>query len=461
MRQELDRKSERASGTNREMSSREATERRMVKCDQNRSCAVIKGGIKMDANMNIVYERCCGIDVHKDEIACYLITGQKRFTARRYGTLTKDLQEMTEWLKSEKCEMVAMESTGSYWKPLYNVFEMGGINAMVVNAQHMKAIPGRKTDKNDARWIAKLLRHGLLKASFIPDREQGEYRELTRYRNSRIEERAREKNRLQKMHEGANIKLSSHVSKITGVSSIRLLELAMGDEELTVDKIEQVRDNKCKSSAEEFLDALTGVITPLQRELFAQVLKTINEQSEQIERIEGLIKRYTTEAYDEAAKAIEVIPGVGRISAEQIIAEIGTDMSRFPSAGHLCAWAGVAPGNNESAGKRKKGKSLNGNKTLKKTLTQCANNARNNRNTFFHAQFQRLVVRTGKNKAKGAVAHSILIAIYHVLSGKQFVDLGADYYTQFNREKKIKSHLKQLQKLGWEPDSPDSASQAA
>jgi len=190
--------------------------------------------------------------------------------------VTKDLQEMTKWLKSEECEMVAMESTGSYWKPLYNIFEICGIKAMVVNAQHMKAIPGRKTDKNDARWIAKLLRHGLLKASFIPDREQREYRELTRYRNSRIEERAREKNRLQKMLEGANIKLSSHVSKITGVSSIRLLELAMGDDELTVDKIQQVRDKKCKSSAEEFLDALTGVITPLQRELFAQVLKTIN-----------------------------------------------------------------------------------------------------------------------------------------------------------------------------------------
>jgi transposase len=415
----------------------------------------------MDASMSIVYERCCGIDVHKDEITCYLITGQKRCISRTYGTLTKDLKEMSKWLESENCEMVAMESTGSYWKPLYNIFEMEGIKAMVVNAQHMRAIPGRKTDKNDARWIAKLLRHGLLKASFIPDREQREYRELTRYRNSRIEERAREKNRLQKMLEGANIKLSSHVSMIAGISSLRLLELAMGEDELTVEKITQVRDTRCKSSAEEFLDALTGVITPLQRELFAQVLKTINEQTVQIERIEALIKKHTTVAYDEAARAIEAIPGIGRISAEQIIAEIGTDMSRFPTAGHLCAWAGVAPGNNESAGKRKKGKSLKGNKTLKKTLTQSAGNAKNNKNTFFHAQFQRLVVRLGKNKSKGAVAHSMMIAIYHVLSGKQFVDLGADYYTQFNREKKIKSHLKQLQKLGWIPESPEKDSQAA
>ena len=411
----------------------------------------------MDADMNVVYERCCGIDVHKDEIECYLFIGRNKSASRKYGTLTKDLQEMAGWLKSENCEMVAMESTGSYWKPLYNVFEMEGLAAMVVNARHMKTIPGRKTDKNDAQWIAKLLRHGLLKASFIPDREQREYRELTRYRNSRIEERAREKNRLQKMLEGANIKLSSHVSEITGLSAVRLLELVMGDDDLTVGKIEQLRHGRCKSSAEEFLDALTGVITPLQRELFAQVLKTIREQTVQIERIEALIKKHTTAVYDEAAKAIEAIPGIGRISAEQIIAEIGTDMTRFPSAGHLCAWAGIAPGNNESAGKRKKGKMRAGNKTLKKTLIHCAGNAKNNKNTFFYAQFQRLVVRLGKNKSKGAVAHSMLIAIYHVLSGKQYVDLGAEYYTQFNREKKIKSHLKQLQKLGWLPESPTAA----
>ena len=192
----------------------------------------------------------------------------------------------------------------------------------------------------------------------------------------------------------------------------------------------------------------------MQRELFAEVLKTIFEQTKQIERVEALIQAYTTEEYDRAAKALEAIPGIGRNSAEQIIAEIGTDMSRFPNAANLCAWAGVAPSNNESAGKRKKGKTRKGNKTLKKTLTQCANNAILNHESFFYAQYQRLVVRLGKNKAKCAVAHSILIAVYHVLSGKEFVNLGADYYTQFNREKKIKSHLKQLQKLGWVPESP-------
>ena len=320
----------------------------------------------MTGNLNIVYERCCGIDVHKQEIVCCLITGQNKAETRKYGTLTKELREMTDWLKSEGCQIVAMESTGSYWKPLYNIFELEGMEAIIVNAQHMKTIPGRKTDVNDAQWIAKLLRHGLLRASFIPDREQREYRELTRYRNSRIEERAREKNRLQKMLEGANIKLSSHVSKITNQTALRLLNLALGDEELTLEKIDDARSKRCKSSAEEFLDALTGVITPLQRELFAQVLQTIEEQTMQIERINELIQAHTSQAYDQAAQALLPIPGIARQSAESIIAEIGVDMLRFPTAGHLCAWAGVAPGNNESAGKRKKGKARRGNKTLKK-----------------------------------------------------------------------------------------------
>ena len=410
----------------------------------------------MTASMEVVYERCCGIDVHKKEIVCCLITGQNKTQTKKFGTLTKDLQALTCWLLDNNCQMIAMESTGSYWKPLYNIFEMEALESIVVNAQHMKTIPGRKTDVNDAQWIAKLLRHGLLKASFIPDRHQREYRELVRYRTSRVEERAREKNRLQKMLEGANIKLSNVVSSIVGVSALTLLEMAIAGQELSLESVDKVRHGHCKSSSEEFLDALTGIITPLQRELFTQVLRTIREQSSQIERIEALIKAHTTQEYDNAAKALEPIPGIARQSAESILAEIGTDMSRFPTSGHLCAWAGIAPGNNESGGKRKKSKSRQGNKALKKTLVQCANNAILCKKGFFFAQYQRLVVRLGKNKAKVAVAHSMLIAIYHVLSGKCFVDLGSDYYTQFNRDKKIKSYLKQLEKLGWKQNSPDS-----
>ncbi len=213
----------------------------------------------MEANMEVVYERVCGIDVHKKEIVACLITGQRKAVTKKFGTLTKELREMAAWLKEERGQIIAMESTGSYWKPLYNIFELEGMEAMVVNAQHMRAIPGRKTDVNDAQWIAKLLRHGLLKASFIPDKEQREYRELTRYRNSRIEERARENNRLQKMLEGANIKLSDKISDITSQSANNLIRLVIEQEELSAEQVANARHNRCKSSVEEFLDAMTGI----------------------------------------------------------------------------------------------------------------------------------------------------------------------------------------------------------
>ena len=411
----------------------------------------------MDVNMEVVYERCCGIDVHKAEIVATVITGQHRMVTRNFGAFTEDLRDLAAWIKAEGCQMVAMESTGSYWKPLYNVFEIEGIKAMVVNSYHARTIPGYKTDKRDSRRLAKLLRHGLLQASFIPDKDQREFRELTRYRNSRIEERARELNRLQKMLEGANIKLGNVVSEITGDTATRLIKLAVSHESLTKEQIAEARDPKCKASVEEFQKALAGIVSPLQRELFAEVLRIIDEQTRQIERIEAMIQKYTTEAYDQAAKAIDPIPGIGRISAEAIIAEIGVDMSKFPTAGHLCAWAGVAPGDNESGGRRKSGKTRKGNRTLKKTLIQCATSAVNNKDSFACAQYQRLVVRKGRNKAIVAVAHSLLIAIYHVLSGNDFRDLGADYYTKFNKEKKIKSLIKQLQKLGVENPCPDLA----
>jgi transposase len=350
--------------------------------------------------------------------------------------------------------MVAMESAGSYRKPLYNIFEQEGIGAMVVNAQHMKAIPGRKTDVNDAQWIAKLLRRGLLKASFVPGKGQREFRELTRYRNSRIEERARETNRLQKMLEGANIKLGNKVSDITSRSASNLIKLAVQGGEPTLEQIEGARNANCKSSAEELMDALTGIVSPLQRELFAEALRVIDEQTRQIGRVEAMIQKHVSEEYEAAVEALDAMPGIGRVSAEQIVAEIGADMSQFPTAAHLCSWAGLSPGNNESAGKRKSGKTHKGNKTLKKTLVQCAASAVNKKDSFFSAQYQRLVVRKGRNKAVVAVAHSMLTAIYHVLSGGEFRDLGADYYTRFNKEKKILSLLKQLKKLDWEPPCP-------
>ncbi len=403
--------------------------------------------------MQVIYERCCGIDVHKKVIVATLKMGRKVET-RQFGTYTTNLRDMTSWLKSNGCQKVAMESTGSYWKPLYNVFEMEEISAIVVNAQHMKAVPGRKTDVKDSEWIADLLQHGLLKASFIPGREQRELRELTRYRKSRIEERAREINRLQKVLEGANIKLGSATRNIMGVSAQRLLALVLSDEEVTLEAVASRRDAMMKASTEELFAALLGVMTPLQKELLGEMLRIIREQTVQIERIDKLIEKHMCTEYAQAAEALDSLPGIGLVSAQQIIAEMGIDMTRFPSVQHLCSWAGVCPGNNESAGKAKSGRTNKANQTLRSTLVECAHAATRVKSSFFSAQYQRLAVRRGKNKATVAVAHSMLIAIYHVLNGQPFHDLGSSYYTQFNRDRKIDLHLKQLKNLGWQPPAP-------
>ena len=395
----------------------------------------------------VYYERCAGIDVHKNLLVVCLRIGRKT-EVREFGALTHEIREMIVWLKENGCQMVAMESTGSYWKPLYNIFEQEGLPAMVCNAYHIKNVPGRKTDVNDAQWIAKCLSQGLLNPSFVPDREQRELRDMTRFRKSQIDERSRNLNRLQKFLEGANIKLGSWVSEIEGKTATELLELVIGKPDFTVDDVSTCMRRGMKATAKELFLSLEGSITPTQREFFAHVMAVIREQTVQIEKTDAMIQRSLSENYKAAVEALDAIPGIGKVSAEQIIAETGIDMSHFRNQHSLSKWAGVCPGSNESAGKRKSGKTSPGNKTLKSTLTQCAQSAKKNKNSFFSAQYSRLVSHRGKNRATMAVAHSLLIAIYFVLNGCVFKDLGADYYTQFNREKKINSHIKQLSKLG-------------
>ena len=399
--------------------------------------------------MEVKYERCCGIDVHKKMIVACLIRGGKQ-ELRKFGTATKELRELSTWLLEAGCQMIAMESTASYWKPLYNIFELSGLDAMVVNAQHMKALPGRKTDIKDAEWIADLLRHGLLKASYIPDREQRELREIARYRKSLIDERSREINRLQKMLEGANVKLSSVVSAITGKSSRRLLDTIIQDKKLEEEEILTLLHPSMHGKLSEIMAAVDGVVSPLQRRLLRNILDHIDDMTRRIEDMDKLIRDCLNE-YEAAIAALDEIPGIGRIGAETILAEIGLDMSRFPTAAHLCSWAGVAPGNHESAGKRKSGKTTHGNKALKAMLAQCAKAAQKVKGSFFSSQYQRIAVRRGSNRATIAVAHSMLIAIYHMLkTGSAYRELGSEYYNQFNQEKKIQSYLKKLSALGWE-----------
>ena len=285
--------------------------------------------VSVDSN-EVIYERCAGIDVHKKMIVVALRIGRKTQT-RQFGTLTHELREMVSWLMENEVQMVAMESTGSYWKPLYNIFEIEGLPAIVVNAHHVKTVPGRKTDVLDAEWIARLLSQGLLRASFVPDREQRELRELTRFRKAQIEERARNLNRLQKMLEGANIKLGDFVSDIDGKSATQFLELVIGKPDFTAEDVKERMHGGLKSSPEELFASLTGIITELQRELFTHVMGIIKEQTAQIEHTNSLINAHIGQEYASAAKALTVIPGIAITSAQQIIAETGHDMSRFPS----------------------------------------------------------------------------------------------------------------------------------
>ena len=405
--------------------------------------------------MEKVYDKCCGIDVHKKLIVACFKCGSRQ-EIREFGATTREILELADWLSGGECEMTAMESTASYWKPLYNILESSGLNAMVVNARHMKAVPGRKTDVKDAEWIADLLQHGLLQASYIPDKDQRELRELVRYRKSLVGERTRELNRLQKMLEGANIKLSGTVSDINGKSARRILEVVLTGESFDSAMYDEMYGkniiaHNLKATKEQIIDDLNGVMSPLQRRMMKELLTHLDELNIHIRNLDDEIDNFMKPEEKQAAEAIHDVTGIGNTSAQAIISVIGTDMGRFPTDAHISSWAGLCPGDNESAGKRKSGKTRKGNTLLRTTLITCAHAAVKNKNSYFHARFMRVSAHRGKKRAYVAVAHSMLIAIYHILKdGVVFKDLGADYYNQFNKERKINAYLKKLKALGWE-----------
>lgn len=403
--------------------------------------------------MQVVHAHCCGLDVHKKSVvACVLLTepdGSVRRQVRTFGTMTTDLLALDDWLTGHGVTQIAMESTGVYWRPVFNILEDEGRTVTLVNAQHLKAVPGHKTDVKDSEWLADLLRHGLVKASFIPPAPIRELRELTRARKTLVQQRADAVNRVHKLLEGANIKIASVASNILGKSGRAMLD-AMLAGETDLDALADLAQGQLRKKRAALRQALDGRLAAHQRLLLAQLLTQIDFLSEQIMQLADAIADRLV-PMQAAVDLLKTIPGVSATAAAAILAEIGTDMSRFPSAKHLASWAGLCPGNKQSGGKRLKEQTTSGNVWLKGVLSECAWAAARTKETYLAAQFKRLARRRGIYKAIVAVAHSLLVIIYHVVQrGEAYRELGGDYFVQIDSRRAEGYHIKRLTALGYQ-----------
>ncbi|MCY9698124.1 IS110 family transposase [Paenibacillus alginolyticus] len=397
--------------------------------------------------MQVLIERACGLDVHKKTITACIVTPEGK-EIKTFHTHTVYLLQLIDWMKEHRCTHVAMESTGVFWKPIVNLLEAEDIQYLVVNAAHMKAVPGRKTDVKDAEWIADLLRHGLLTASYIPDRNQRELRELVRYRRSLIQERAREHNRVQKVLEGANIKLASVATDIMGLSSRDMMNAMINGEE-DPEKLASFARGVMKKKKEELELSLRGKMSAHQRLMLKTMLTHVDFLNEQITELDAEVAK-RLDPFQEDIDRLDTIPGIARRTAEQILAEIGTNVgSRFPSAAHLCSWIGLVPGHNESAGKRKPSKTRKGNKYLRSALLEASQSVCRSDN-YLGALYRRIATRKGGRKAAVAVAHAIMKIAYHLLTrNEDYRDLGADYFEKRQQDFIVKQSVRRLENLGF------------
>ncbi len=424
--------------------------------------------------MNVMFERCAGLDVHKQSVvACRLlptVDGSGRgdiereapgrsgrqpqphlhSETRSFGTTISELLRLSDWLSEGGVTHVALESTGVYWKPIFNLLE-GNFTVWVLNAQHVKNLPGRKTDVKDAEWLAELLRYGLVQPSFIPAQAQRDLRDLTRERTNFVRQRATLVNRVQKVLEGANLKLGDVASNVMGLSGRAILQsIIEGETDPKV--LASLAQGRLRSKRAELEGALRGRVRPHHRFLLTELLCQVDSLDETIDHFDEEIRvAIGDEGNEEVVKLLDTIPGVGRGLAEMLVAEIGTDMSRFPTAGHLAAWAGVAPGNNESAGKKRWGRTRNGDPWLKVGLVQAARGAIRTKGTYLAAQYRRLVARRGDKRAVMAVAHSILVIVYHIILRREpYRELGGDYFERRKPEATARRLARQIERLGFQ-----------
>lgn len=400
--------------------------------------------------MEVVYESCCGLDVHAATVvACVIRKGRKQ--VRTFGTMTEELLELRDWLVGEGCTHAAIESTGVYWKPVFNILE-DALEVILVNARHVKAVKGRKTDVRDCEWLADLLRHGLLKPSFIPPPSIRALRELTRYRESLVREQTAVSNRILKLAESGNIKIAQVASRGMGVSGRAMLtRLSQGEED--TEALADLARGRLREKIDELRKAVHGRLTETQRWVLAELLARYQEVEAALaraqQRIDEQIRQDTDPFVVEAPALLETIPGVGASVAQTIISEIGVKMSAFPTARHLASWAGMCPGSDESAGKRRNPRTNPANRYLRAALVEAAWAASHTKNTFVAAQFKRLIRRMGKKKALVAVGHTIIVIVYKILStGQEYRDLGADYFERQNPQAAQRRLIRRLEALG-------------